>query len=698
MNWNKYPFLRLIVALSTGIVLGDTFVGLCLPDVLSLFLALLLVEMFLVRFLKSYRFRWVKGWVMLMVFVLVGYLRARMADGTERVTYFRSVVADQAGIYLARVCEMPTEKEKTVKTLLELRAFRSSESMMPVTGKVLAYLEKTDASAELRYGDMLAFSSTIGEVSPPMNPEEFDYRQYLKRRNVTGSVYLSGSAWSLVDRNQGNKVLSFAYRFRTKLLSILNANGITEAEFGVGAAILLGYDDSLPTQVRNNYVAAGAMHILCVSGMHVGIIYMLASFLLGFLAKSKKTESIRKILLILLIWFYALLTGLSPSILRSTFMITFLVFGSLIHRKGFTLNSMAASAFMLLLVNPNNLYAVGFQLSYAAVMGIFLLQRPLHNLVFIPNKWLDKIWEITVISIAAQIATMPFTVYYFQQCTPYFWLSNLFMTPTSFVVILMGMLLFLLSWVPWLGHLLGKLLWMGLHGMNGFVSWIERLPFSVVKGLYMNDFELILSLLMLLLLFLLVNLRKKRMLMELLMIGGMLSCSLAIRGERGASQHGVMVYSLRNHTALDFIDGGSHVLLCDEGLLAEASSMDYSLKGCWAKWQLGMNPPCYALSEDVTTPLVMKRRQLVSFGGRLFAFWDPLPKGGWAGHRLPVDYLVVRGRQRPDLPSAERYYQVGTLLIDGSVPAYLAEEWIFQAKQCHTPYINVREGGTRLDF
>lgn len=698
MNWNKYPFLRLIIALSFGIILGGVGDKLSLSLGLALLLSLLLVEHLLVRNLKSYRFRWIKGVIMLTAFVLVGYLRARMSDVTVRETYFRSVVAEQDGYYLARVCEVPSEKEKTVKMLLELRGFRFEDKEVAITGKVLAYLEKTEASLGLRYGDVLVFSTPVEEVPPPKNPEEFDYRKYLLRRGVTGSVYLKGPVWQLVGRDQGNWILSNACRFRMRLLSVLKDNGITEAEFGVGAAILLGYDDCLPAQVRNNYVAAGAMHILCVSGMHVGIIYMLASFLLGFLTKRKNTESIRKTLLLLLIWFYALLTGLSPSILRSTFMITLLVFGSLVHRKGFTLNSMAASAFMLLLLNPNDLYAVGFQLSYSAVMGIFLLQRPIYNLVFIQNKWLDKVWEITVVSIAAQIATLPFTVYYFQQCTPYFWLSNLFMTPVSFVVILLGMSLFLLSWIPWLNLVVGKMLWVGLHGMNAFVSWMEQLPFSIVKGLYMNDLELSLSLLLLVLLLLLVNLRKKRMMMEMLSVGVMLSCSLAVRSECAANQRRVMVYSLRNHTALDFMEGTSHLLLCDETLLRDVSTIDYSLKGSWSKWQLGMNPPCYTLSEDIATPLVMKRRRLVSFGGKLFAFWEAPPIPSNPQQRLKVDYLVVCGKQRPDMAEIMKCYQVETLLIDGSVPFYLARDWMSQAAQFDTPYINIREGSFQLDL
>lgn len=634
---------------------------------------------------------------MLTLFVMAGYLRVRVSATTFcRGEEIHDEVVGE-GCYLARVCELPEEKEQSVKMLLELRGFRSERGERPVSGKVMAYFEKTVAAMKVGYGEVLAFSVPVEEVPPPRNPGEFDYRTHLSRRGVTGRVYLKEGDWLPLGLNDGNPLLAFALRFRASLLGVLQRNGITEEEFGVGAAILLGYDESLPAQVRQNYVAAGAMHVLCVSGMHVGVIYMLAAFVLGLMGKGRRRDTFKRILLLALVWFYALITGLSPSILRSTFMITMLVFGVLIHRKGFTLNSMAASAFVLLLVNPNNLYAIGFQLSYAAVLGIFLLQPPIYNLIYVRNKLLDKAWEITAVSLSAQIATMPFTVYYFHQCTPYFWLSNLLMTPVSFVVIMMGMLLFLVSWVPWLSVWVGKGVWLGLHGMNGVVSCIERLPLSLIKGLYMSRLEFFLALLLLVLLLLWVQLEKKRMLMEMLVVGLAFSLSLAVRSERTACQQRMVVYSLRNHTAVDFIEGTSHLLLCDEGLLSDPASIDYSLKGYWARCQLWMNPSCYTLADSLTTEWVRKKGDLVSYHGALLALWNPGKKVASA-HPLRVDYLMVRGKQRPDLSPIMECYRVDTLIIDGSVPKYLAKQWISQAEKTHTPYINIGEGGYVHDF
>lgn len=674
MNWNKYPFIRFFFALALGIMLYDALGS--AMGLTWLYLILLLgigTLLLLFRVLKSYRVQWIFGVATILVFAYLGYFRACLA---ERVG---------EGSSIARVYEPPTEKENTVKVLLGMRGF-----------KVMAYFEKSEESLHLSYGDLLAFWTPLEEIPPPMNPEEFDYRQYLNRRGVTGRVYLKQGDWLNTGVTEVNPIYAFAYRFRDSLLHALKRCGITDDEFGVGAAILLGYDESLPVQIRQNYVAAGSMHILCVSGMHVGIIYLLASFLLGLLGKGKKMAWVRRLILLALIWFYALLTGLSPSIMRSTLMISFVLFGELIHRKGFALNSIAASAFILLLIDPNNLFAIGFQLSYVAVIGIVLLQKPICNLVYVKNKLLDKLWEITAVSLAAQIATMPFAIYYFNQFAPYFWLSNLLMTPLSFVVIMSGMLLLMLSWVPWLNMALGKSVWASIHLMNGSVSWIEGLPFSLVKGLYMNDFQFVLSIMLLLLLLLFVNLKKKRMMMELLVVSAVFAFSLAWRSQRLSQQSQFLVYSVRNHTAFNVVDGTDNVLLCDEGLLAESSLIDYSLKGHWARDQLSMNPVCYTLTEDINEELIVKRKNLVSAHGVLLALWDPEKALKEGRYPIAVDYLMVREKQRPDLHQVVKTYRVGMLLVDGSVPIYLSKEWVRQAETMGIPCYELRNGSFEL--
>ena len=648
--------------------------------------------------LKRQRHTWFFGAVMACYLFIAGYSLVRVHESEIHKNYYRSFQAD-ASYYVARVYDYPTEHPNSIRTVLELEyQFCDSLPSRPVSGKVMAYFPKSDSAFALHYGDLIAIPAPIREVTPPLNPEEFDYRAYLERKGITGQVYLKDEDWIDLQANDANPIYAFSYRFREILLASLQRSGLNDDEFGVAAAILLGYDDNLADEVRKDYVAAGSMHILCVSGMHVGIIYLLASFLLGFLNRKKWQKTLKQVLLLTLIWFYALIAGLSPSILRASLMISFVIIGEAIRRKGFVVNSIAASAFILLCINPNNLFEIGFLLSYAAVMGIVVLQRPIYNLLYVKNKLLDKAWQITAVALSAQIATVPFTLFYFQQFTTYFWLSNLFMTPISFIVVISGMILLLVSWIPYLNTLVGYLVWGSVYVMNWVVAKIESIPYSIIKGLYINDFEFAVLLVALLLLMLTFVLRKRRLFIAMLASLLLVMTSVTIRMYNSDHQQGMTIFSLRNHTAIDYIRGGEHVLLVDSALMADESTVDYSLKGAWSKRHLSHHPQVIGLEEDYANEYLCKKSNMVSFDGKLLAIWEDQRISDSLSFRLPVDYLLIVGKQKPDVQSAVNAYEAKMLLIDGSVPRYLAEKWIAQAQDLDIPYYNIGEGAMEIGY
>lgn len=698
-DWSKYPFVRMLIPLALGIWCASVFASFRLPTLtlFAIMLALLGIAAAASVALKTMRLNWLFGAIMGCYLFLGGYALTCSHEAWAQKDYYRHYETD-AKYYVARVYDYPTERASNIRVPLQLEyQFGDSLSSRAVTGKVMAYFQKSDAALALRYGDLIAIDAPIGEVAGPKNPNEFDYRAYLFRKGITGQAFLKDKDWIDLQLNKANPIYAFSYRFRDVLLASLHRCGLRDDEFGVAAAILLGYDDNLADEVRKNYVAAGSMHILCVSGMHVGIIYLLASALLGFLNRKKWQKTLKQALLLALIWFYALVAGLSPSILRASLMISFVIIGEMINRKGFIINSLAASAFILLCINPNNLFEIGFLLSYAAVLGIVVLQRPIYNLFYVKNKLLDKAWEITTVALSAQIATIPFTVFYFNQFTTYFWLSNLFMTPISFVVVISGMVLLLVSWIPYLNVLMGYLVWGAIYVMNWIVSWVEQLPFSIIKGLYISEFEYAMLLLAFLLLLLAVASRRRRFLIAMMSALMLFMVSLTVRLYSTDSQNRMVVYSLRKHTAVDFITGGQHILLADSTLMTDESTIDYSLKGAWAKWNVSARPQVVGLEDDFEGACFRKRQNLVSFNGKLLALWDETRCDDSLSYRLPVDYLIVMGRQNPDVQSIVNGYDVQMLIIDGSVPDYLSERWVSQAVEKGIPY-NFREGAVEIEF
>lgn len=699
VDWGKYPFVRILIPLALGIWCANFFASFSLTPValVVVMLTLLVFAVVTSATVKTIRLGWLFGVFMFCCLLVSGYALTHVRRASFQKDYFRNYEVGTQ-YYVARVCDYPTEREKTIRSILELE-YQLCDSLpsRPVSGKVMAYFQKTDSAFALRYGDVIAIPAPVKEVPGPKNPKEFDYRAYLMRKGITGQTYLRDSDWMNLQMNKANPVYAFSYRFRDILLASLRQSGLNGDEFGVAAALLLGYDEYLADEVRQRYVAAGAMHILCVSGLHVGIIYLMASALLGFLDRRKWQKTLKQVLLLAFIWFYALIAGLSPSILRASMMISFVIIGQMIQRKGFVINSIAASAFVLLCINPYNLFEIGFQLSYAAVVGIVVLQRPIYNLLYIKNRLLDKVWQITTVALAAQMATIPFTLFYFNQITLYFWLSNLVMTPLSFIAIFSGMALFFVSWIPVLNVWVGHLVWGTVYVMNAFVSWVEQLPWSIIKGLYVNGFEFAMLLLSLLMLMIAVATQRRRWLIGMLSLLLLFTVSQTYRGLAVNKQRDLVFYSLRKHTAIDFIVGNRHVLLADSILMSDKSAVDYSLKGAWALKRLSMHPQVIGFDEDYEDATLLKRQNLVSFNGKLLALWDGSRLKDSLSYRLPVDYLLVRDKQKPDLRSIVNGYDLQMLLIDGSVPDYLAERWATQAREMELPYIKIGDGAVEIE-
>lgn len=681
INWFKYPFIRLLVPFALGIWLSFSCLNLPENMVRYLLFAVILLGVALLvvaSAVKDYRYRWVFGVILNLLLILIGVVVVHIRDDDLDVSQ---------EVFVARLAECPTEKERSVKVILKMQSDQ---------GAVMAYFEKNERSLGLRYGDVIALYEPPDMVEPPKNPEQFDYQKYLYRKGIRRQVYLKNDAWEELGMNRANPVYAFSYRLRDFLLQTMRDLGIEGDEYAVAAAILLGYDDTLPTELRQKYVAAGSMHILCVSGMHVGVVFMVFSHLFGFLNRRKQWQNILKqSLLLLLIWFYALLAGLAPSILRSTIMLSFVIIGDMLKREGVLLNSLAASAFLLLCIDPANLFNVGFLLSYCAVVGIVVLQRPLYNLFYTKFKFLDKLWELTAVTLAAQIATAPFSIYYFHQFPSYFWLSNLFMGPISTVVIIGGMVMLLVCYIPYINIGVAFCVKWMVYAMNFIVTRVENLPYSIVKGLYINTLEFVCLIISILLLMMLIEHKKKFMVYGMLSMLLIFSVSQLIRGVRQTTQMSLTVYSMSKNTAIDFVCGTEHVLVCDTMVMSDPSLASFSVENHLIREGVYKNgtllPLCCHKFEN---HYITKYKNMLSFGGKTIAFFD---KNSTFGVKLPsrphVDYFVVYGRNKVDLEKLLNCYVVDLLIIDGSVPDYLRNRIIEKADGVGQEYYDVKTAG-----
>ncbi|MBR6439583.1 MAG: ComEC family competence protein [Bacteroidales bacterium] len=681
INWFKYPFIRLLMPFALGIGLAFCFEPLSEKYVQILLLSVVFIGIMLFLIasaVKDYKYRWVFGVILNLHLILIGAVIVHIRDDDLKT---------DCDYFVAKLMECPAEKEKSVKVIMKMQ---SDE------GSVMTYFEKNERSLSLKYGDVIVFFEPPKIVEPPLNPEQFDYQRYLLRKGISRQVYLKDENCVKLKYTRANKVYRFSFQIRDFLLKTMRSLGINGDEYAVAAAILLGYDDTLPTELRQKYVAAGSMHILCVSGMHVGVVFLVFSYMLAFLGKRRRWQHLLKqFLLLLLIWFYALLAGLAPSILRATIMLSFLILGDMLKREGVLLNSLAASAFLLLCINPANLLDIGFQLSYSAVIGIVVLQKPIYRLFYFKSKFFDKIWELTSVTLAAQIATIPFSIYYFHQFPMYFWLSNLFMGPISSVVIIGGMLMLLIFFIPYINIGVAFCVKWMVYVMNFVVSWIENLPLSIVKGLYINNLEFVCLLTALLLIMMAVEHKRKQFVFGLLSILLIFNISQLTRAVVQRDQKSFTVYSINKVTAIDFICGNEHVLLCDTTVSKDSSVLSFNIENNLIKegvYRNGVDLPVD--NEHFDNYFMKKRENIISFGGKTIGILD---KKSTFDVKLPFrphfDYFIIRGCKSLNLERLLNCYVVDLLIIDGSIPDYLSDKIMKKAEEMGQKYYNVKTQG-----
>jgi competence protein ComEC len=308
---------------------------------------------------------------------------------------------------------------------------------------------------------------------------------------------------------------------------------------------------------------------------------------------------------------------------------------------------------------------------------------------------LDKIWELTAVTLAAQIATAPLSIYYFHQFPSYFWLSNLFMGPISTVVIIGGMVMLLVCFIPYINIGVAFCVKWMVYAMNFIVTRVENMPFSIIKGLYINTLEFVCLLIALLLLMMLIEHKKKFMMFGMLSMFLVFSASQLTRSVCQRTQMSLTVYSMSKNTAIDLVCGTEHVLLCDTIVMNDPTLASFSIDNNLIREGVYKNSTLLPLCcPNFENHYMKKCKNILSFGGKTIAFFD---KNSTFGVKLPsrphVDYFVVHGRNKVDLEKLLNCYVVDLLIIDGSIPDYMRSRIIEKADEVGQAYYDVKTAG-----
>ena len=415
------------------------------------------------------------------------------------VTEYQRIDAPQLsdfgeGVKVGVVVEPTEEKPKTFKSRIRIIDSSASNNV-----EILAYFEKDSTTPPPQFGDLIGFYSDVRYIESNGNPLEFDYQQYMSRQGVYCQTYIKKQEYEILQPAYQKGIKYYGAKIRNSLIEIYRQTGISGQQLAVLEALTLGYKADLDPETITTFQTSGAMHILAVSGLHTGIIMLITNFLLMFLDYSQKTRILKCALIILTLWVFAAITGFSASVCRSALMFSLLAVSQILNRNVSTYNTLATSAFILLLFNPLLIFNVGFGLSYLAVLAIIsimpFMQKtlpkfdPVHDTRWIMiRKWLTRyLLGIIFVSIAAQLGTSVLSIRTFNLFPTYFLITNIIVIPLSYFIMVTAITLLAVSWCAPLMMLATEVLKFFLGLLTGSVSWIESLPAASIDNIFITN-------------------------------------------------------------------------------------------------------------------------------------------------------------------------------------------------------------------
>ncbi|MDD3858555.1 MAG: ComEC/Rec2 family competence protein [Bacteroidales bacterium] len=676
----KYPFIRITIPFIIGIILSLISSIPSTVCAIGFFAAFILYLIF--YFSNKFSQFLATGILINLTIVFAGaFLSSIKAEYAQT-----SLENIKQGLIIGEIDKDPNQGEKTTSLEISILAVNANNIWNSAEGKTLLYIENSEESAKLKPGDKLIFSPQLSEIENKGNPEEFDYKQYLAYNLILSTDYLKSDDWQLLSSNHDIGLRHKFLRFRQSLISKLKKYGLDNEELSVASALALGYKDSLSDEIRHAYSSSGAMHILAVSGLHVGIVYGIIIFLLSFI-KYKKLDFLKVILTIALVWIYAILTGLSPSVSRAALMFSILALGKLQKHPSGSLNAIAASAFILLIINPYNLTNIGFQLSYIAVIGIVLMYEPLYRMIEIKNKFVDKIWSLTAVSVAAQLATAPICLLYFHQFSNYFLLTNYLLIPISTVAIWLVISVFLFSGIDIIASFLAKILAWLISAMNQISFGIENLPFSVSRDIYISWPQMIFMYIAIISFFIFFFQTKKYKHLVIGILSVIIFTSISLFDDFvNKDQKYFIVYNINKTTAVNLIDGKNNILFANVDSVS-VKNIEFSAKNNWLK--KGLNQEKYidlssgkesVLSNiaSINNPNIFFKKKFISFNDlRVFILDDSfnslILEDGFK--KIKVDYIVLSNSPALKLEEIHDYFEFKSIIIDSSNSQRQIELW-----------------------
>lgn len=679
MNFlQRNPFFRLLLPLIAGIVAFRVIkIDVCFSIIILTLSFLLIFASFLVKNTSlQYKFRWFFG---AGIYILIFQLAIFILAEKDRNSQF--VPMNHKGIFEVEIIESPIIKESSVLCKIKIKSYFGSDSkQLTAKGKALVYISKDSLSVLLRSGDQLLIQSVFKKPDGMVNPFGFDYATYLSRQGISATAFISKDSWKKTGTDNSFSIFRTAENLQHKLLNVYRRFGIKGDEFAVLAALTLGSKDALHPELRQNYTTSGGMHILAVSGLHVGVIYLVLNFLIQFFDRKQRYKLLKSIIIVILLWLYALITGLPPSVIRSTLMFSLVALGSGLERKPQIFNTISMAAFIMLIINPDFLYDVGFELSFGAVIAIVYYQPKIAKWFVFKNKILRWAWDLTAVSLAAQVGTAALSIYYFHQFPNYFLITNFIAIPFATFIIYTAVALYICSPIPYLSTFIAFILNKMLLILNLSIGSIHQIPLSLTKTSIDGLQLAIIFSTIIMFSFYLHNKRYIPLITGLFLIF-VFCCINVYREYKTMNTNRVIVFSDNRNTHVNFQNNKKNYVFTTDSVSLHKVIDNYIVR----------NKLCYP--EKITESRFYRDGFAVFHNKRFMILTNHLLKGKNTNKRISVDYLIIGNKIKPAIKSILECVNPSEIIVDKSISEWYTNNIRNVCRQKNIAFYSVAESG-----
>lgn len=652
MKFINFTIIKLSICLVFGIVMayllqGNLFFGfwgllICLPILFILWLSARKQLVPTIYF----------GLLTFLCFIFLGsFIYQLKLPQFQQHHYSHILTENDNQLLKIKITEILKPNAYNQKYLGKIKALNQHQT----TGTILLNIEKDSINKLLNVDDVVLVYGKLFKINEPLNPYQFDYSKYMKTLDVYNQLKITQK--QILNIKTGTVTIKGrAESIRNNIIKKLKESPLKKEEISIIQALILGQRKDISKQLYKDYATAGAIHILAVSGLHVGILYFILGFLYKPLEFLPKGKIIKSICIIICLWSFAIIAGLSPSVVRAVTMFSFLIFATIINRESNSINTLFISFFVLLLIKPLWLFHVGFQLSYIAVFSILWIQPKLYY-YYQPSYYLDKLfWSIITVTIAAQIGIIPLSIYYFHQLPTLSLITNLVVLPFLGIILGLGILVVLLTvfnLLPiWFSNFYNAFIKM----LNQFIIWVANQEGFLIENIFFSFQKMIGWYVVLISI---IILWKKPSFQKIIVSLSCISLLICIRifDKAAASKNEFVIFHKNRHTLIGNKFGENLQLLSDDTIINIGST--FPIKG-------------YLTSQNIKNFSILKLPKIIQYKEKKLVILDSF---GIYPYSKKIDIVMLTSSPKINLNRLIDQLQPQFIIADGSNYTSYKNRW-----------------------